>query len=119
MGLEKRYPATAGDIEHGVDDIRPADRTPFEDDPIHDAKWAEENRHVGNLNRNLKSRHIQFLALAGAIGTGLFVGSGQVLSLAGPLSAFISYAVTGFNLFCIINCLGMVRPGYEEQDIRG
>lgn len=106
MRSEKQDPAYAGDIEHGTDAIRPADRAPFEDDAIHDAKWAEENRHVGTLNRNLKSRHIQFLALAGAIGTGLFVGSGQVLSLAGPLSAFISYIVTGFNLYCIINCLG-------------
>lgn len=110
MVSEKPYPGTAGDVEHGgVDDIRPASRTPYEDDPVHDAKWAEENRHVGTLNRNLKSRHVQFLALAGAIGTGLFVGSGQVLSLAGPLSAFISYIVTGFNLFCVINSLGMVR----------
>lgn len=67
---------------------------------------SEEQRHIGTLDRKLKSRHVQFLALSGAIGTGLFVGSGQVLSLAGPLSAFISYAVTGFNLFCVINCLG-------------
>lgn len=61
---------------------------------------------VGTLDRKLKSRHIQFLALSGAIGTGLFVGSGQVLSLAGPLSAFLAYAFTGFNLFCVINSLG-------------
>lgn len=67
---------------------------------------AQEQRHLGTLDRKLKSRHVQFLALSGAIGTGLFVGSGQVLSLAGPLSAFLSYAVTGFNLFCVINCLG-------------
>lgn len=67
---------------------------------------AQEQRHIGTLDRKLKSRHVQFLALSGAIGTGLFVGSGQVLSLAGPLSAFISYAITGFNLYCVINCLG-------------
>ena len=71
-----------------------------------DQKVFEESKHLGTLDRKLKSRHVQFLALSGAIGTGLFVGSGQVLSLAGPLSAFISYAVTGFNLFCVINSLG-------------
>ena len=65
-----------------------------------------ETQHLGTLERKLKSRHVQFLALSGAIGTGLFVGSGQVLSLAGPLSAFISYAITGFNLYCVINSLG-------------
>lgn len=69
-------------------------------------KQQQELQQIGTLERRLKSRHVQFLALSGAIGTGLFVGSGQVLSLAGPLSAFISYAVTGFNLFCVINSLG-------------
>ncbi|PNY23756.1 proline-specific permease put4 [Tolypocladium capitatum] len=63
-------------------------------------------RHAGALERGLKSRHVQFLALSGAIGTGLFVGSGQALSLAGPLSASVSYALTGFNLFCVVSGLG-------------
>ncbi|KAG6005296.1 hypothetical protein E4U21_000271 [Claviceps maximensis] len=66
----------------------------------------EQQKNIGTLNRRLKSRHVQFLALSGAIGTGLFVGSGQALSLAGPLSAFLCYALTGFNLFCVINSLG-------------
>ncbi|KXT16983.1 hypothetical protein AC579_7418 [Pseudocercospora musae] len=69
-------------------------------------KHADERKNVGTLERKLKSRHIQFLALSGAIGTGLFVGSGQVLSLAGPLSTFLAYSITGFNLFCVINSLG-------------
>ncbi|KAJ6438132.1 proline-specific permease [Purpureocillium lavendulum] len=72
-----------------------------------DEKLAHaEQRNLGTLERRLKSRHVQFLALSGAIGTGLFVGSGQVLSLAGPLSAFICYAATGFNLYCVIVSLG-------------
>ena len=53
-----------------------------------------------------RARHVQFIALSGAIGTGLFVGSGQVLCLAGPLSAFLAYLITGFNLYCVINSLG-------------
>lgn len=65
-----------------------------------------EQRNVGTLNRRLKARHVQFLALSGAIGTGLFVGSGQALSLAGPLSAFLAYLITGFNLYAVINSLG-------------
>lgn len=69
-------------------------------------KTAEENKNIGTLERRLKSRHIQFLALSGAIGTGLFVGSGQVLSLAGPLSTCLAYLLTGFNLYCVINSLG-------------
>ncbi|EXJ61658.1 hypothetical protein A1O7_02087 [Cladophialophora yegresii CBS 114405] len=67
---------------------------------------VREDRNVGTLERRLKSRHVQFLALSGAIGTGLFVGSGQALSLAGPLSTFLAYLITGFNLYAVINSLG-------------
>lgn len=74
--------------------------------PLDDLKREYENRHVGTLERKLKSLHVQFLALSGAIGTGLFVGSGQMLSLAGPLSTVLAYLITGFNLFCVINSLG-------------
>jgi len=69
-------------------------------------KGEAETRNVGNLQRRLKSRHVQFLALSGAIGTGLFVGAGQVLSLAGPLSATLAYLITGFNLYAVINSMG-------------
>lgn len=40
--------------------------------------------HNTNTQRGLSSRHIQFLALGGCIGTGLFVGSGAALSTVGP-----------------------------------
>lgn len=97
MGAEKDAEAQQQDTIHPVNTHGTDDAAKFD---------AHEQQHIGTLERKLKSRHVQFLALSGAIGTGLFVGSGQVLSLAGPLSAFISYAVTGFNLFCVINCLG-------------
>ncbi|GAP87560.1 putative amino acid permease [Rosellinia necatrix] len=71
-----------------------------------DLKAEHENRNVGSLERKLKSRHVQFMALSGAIGTGLFVGSGQVLSLAGPLSAFLAYLITAFNVYCVVHSLG-------------
>ena len=94
------------EIEPTKADATTMGRTPTDD--IEDLKHVniDENKNVGTLERRLKSRHIQFLALSGAIGTGLFVGSGQVLSLAGPLSAFLAYAITGFNLYCVINSLG-------------
>jgi amino acid transporter len=70
------------------------------------AKAEHENRNVGTLERKLKSRHVQFMALSGAIGTGLFIGSGQVLSLAGPLSAFLAYLITALNVYCVVHSLG-------------
>ncbi|KAI8624737.1 amino acid permease [Xylariaceae sp. FL1651] len=71
-----------------------------------DLKAEHDSRHIGTLERKLKSRHVQFMALSGAIGTGLFVGSGQVLSLAGPLSAFLAYLITAFNVYCVVHSLG-------------
>lgn len=40
--------------------------------------------HNSSTQRGLSSRHVQFLALGGCIGTGLFVGSGAALSTVGP-----------------------------------
>jgi amino acid transporter len=65
-----------------------------------------DRRTVGTLQRRLKSRHVQFLALSGAIGTGLFVSTGQILSLSGPLSMTLAFAITGFDLFAVINSMG-------------
>ncbi|KAI0530075.1 AAT family amino acid transporter [Xylaria digitata] len=76
------------------------------DDLAGDPKIEHESRNVGTLERKLKSRHVQFMALSGAIGTGLFVGSGQVMSLAGPLSAFLAYLITAFNVYCVVHSLG-------------
>ena len=44
---------------------------------------------VSQTHRGLKSRHIQLIALGGSIGTGLFVGTGTTLSLAGPAPLFM------------------------------
>ncbi|SCU81051.1 LADA_0B10946g1_1 [Lachancea dasiensis] len=55
--------------------------------------------------RNLKSRHIQLIALGGAIGTGLFIGSGGALSTCGPAPVLIAYMVMSFFVWCLMNCL--------------
>ena len=39
------------------------------------------------LRKSLKNRHIQLIALGGAIGTGLFYGSSESIQLAGPAIA--------------------------------
>jgi yeast amino acid transporter len=63
--------------------------------------------HLSNyeLERGLKSRHIQFLALGGAIGTGLFVGSGAILSLVGPAPLFMAYLSMMLVVWIVMNDL--------------
>ncbi|MCB2341104.1 amino acid permease [Clostridium estertheticum] len=58
-----------------------------------------------NLSRGLKNRHVQLLAIGGAIGTGLFLGSGRSIHLAGP-SILFAYAITGTICFLIMRALG-------------
>ena len=41
------------------------------------------------LERGLSSRHIQLMAISGAVGTGLFMGSGKTISAAGPSVIFV------------------------------
>ncbi|KAH7029145.1 amino acid permease/ SLC12A domain-containing protein [Microdochium trichocladiopsis] len=57
------------------------------------------------LQRGLKSRHIQFLALGGAIGTGLFIGSGQILALVGPAPLFMAYLSMMMVVWVVMNDL--------------
>ncbi len=65
-----------------------------------------QNSHSGELKRGLKkNRHIQLIALGGAIGTGLFLGSAGVLKSAGP-SMILGYAICGFIAFMIMRQLG-------------
>ncbi|MFA5677224.1 MAG: amino acid permease [Pseudomonas sp.] len=64
-----------------------------------------EPAEQGQLKRGLSNRHIQLIALGGAIGTGLFLGSAGVMSSAGP-SMLLGYAIGGFIAFLIMRQLG-------------
>lgn len=57
------------------------------------------------LRRSLHNRHIQLIAIGGAIGTGLFMGSGKTISLAGPSIIFV-YMIIGFMLFFVMRAMG-------------
>ncbi|KAJ9149358.1 Proline-specific permease [Pleurostoma richardsiae] len=60
----------------------------------------------GYVTRGLKSRHVQFIALGGTIGTGLFLGIGSALTRAGPLSVLLGYTGTGIAVFAMMQSLG-------------
>ncbi len=51
------------------------------------------------------NRHLQLIAIGGAIGTGLFMGSGKTISLAGPSIVFV-YLIIGAMLFFVMRAMG-------------
>ena len=57
------------------------------------------------LERGLSNRHVQLIAIGGAIGTGLFLGAGKSIHLAGP-SILFAYIITGLICFLIMRALG-------------
>ncbi|KAF6826251.1 proline-specific permease [Colletotrichum plurivorum] len=59
----------------------------------------------GDTKRNVKSRHAQMIAIGGSIGTGLFVGSGQVLAAGGPAFLFLAYALTSLLVYGVVTAV--------------
>lgn len=68
-------------------------------------KTTIEKTDDQQLKRGLQNRHIQLIALGGAIGTGLFLGIGPAAVLAGP-SVILGYAFAGVIAFFIMRQLG-------------
>jgi len=64
-----------------------------------------KNHEGEKLQRGLDNRHIQLIALGGAIGVGLFYGSSATIQMAGP-SILISYLIGGLVIFTIMRALG-------------
>ncbi len=61
--------------------------------------------------RKLTGRHVQFIAIGGAVGAGLFLGSGAGIAVAGP-AVLLSYAVAGVFVFLIARALGEMALGH-------
>ncbi|KAH7409689.1 AAT family amino acid transporter [Cadophora sp. MPI-SDFR-AT-0126] len=78
---------------------------------------AEE---LGYVHRGFKSRHMQFIAIGGTIGTGLFLGIGAAFAKSGPLSVLLGFSITGMAVYAMMMCLGEMAtwlplPGATPQ----
>lgn len=84
----------------------------------------EQLQSQEKLRRSLKPRHLTMIALGGAIGTGLFVASGNTIATAGPGGALLAYVVIGFMVFLLMQSLGEmatylpVSGAFEEYSTR-
>lgn len=67
-----------------------------------------------NAQRGLKNRHVQLIAIAGTIGTGLFLGAGKSISLTGP-SILLVYLIIGALMFVLLRTIGEMLYVDPEQ----
>ena len=68
------------------------------------------------LQRGLSYRHIQLIAIGGAIGTGLFLGSAKTIALTGPSIVFV-YAIIGSVIYFVLRAMGEIllsNPKYKS-----
>ena len=67
---------------------------------------SNANSETKALKRAMSTRHLVMLSLGGAIGTGLFLGSGEVIAQTGPVAAIIAYILGGLIAYMVMLCLG-------------
>ena len=70
---------------------------------------------TSSLKRGLNTRHIRFLALGSAIGTGLFYGSASAIKLAGP-SVLLAYMIAGLAIYIVMRALGEMAVHHPVSD---
>lgn len=68
------------------------------------------------LKKHLRARHVSMIAIGGALGTGLLIGSGAALSTSGPAPLFIGYSFIGFVVYIVMCCLGEMAAYIPQPD---
>lgn len=75
-------------------------------DEQHPGQFDEDGEPIEVMKKQLQSYHIKYISLGSAIGTGLFIGSGQALAESGPLPLLAAFAFVGAALCPTIFALG-------------
>ncbi|KIW68285.1 hypothetical protein PV04_04242 [Phialophora macrospora] len=103
MAIHHRYSSSSPDADTMEKHAQEQTLSPVDSQrPVRGVEVQEGTR----LHRGLKARHITMIAIGGAIGTGLIIGTGKALAQAGPGSIFISYTVVGFLVYLVMCALG-------------
>ncbi len=90
----------ADDMEYGVQKEKSSFGTPQYLGVGEDV--ADQFAEVEGVKQGLHQRHIQMIALAGTIGTGLFLGSGRAIARAGPLGALLGFSIVGVTAASVV-----------------
>ncbi|KAF2860394.1 hypothetical protein K470DRAFT_282108 [Piedraia hortae CBS 480.64] len=67
-----------------------------------------------SLHRGLAARQVSMIAIGGAIGTGLIIGTGSSLAKSGPGAMLVSYSIVGLIVYVVISALGELATWLPE-----
>ncbi|CAN6664415.1 basic amino-acid permease [Trichomonascus vanleenenianus] len=101
-GQSQQVPSPSKDIEKQP--ITGIYEQPPIDDEMYDPK--DETPETRQVARQLKARHMAMISLGGTIGSGLFIGTADSLSQAGPVGALIGFLFMGSLAYSITQSLG-------------
>ncbi|MED4203240.1 amino acid permease [Neobacillus mesonae] len=76
------------------------------------------NANNARLQKRLLPRHISLMAMGGAIGTGIFKGSAETVSIAGP-GVIFSYVLAGLFLLVVMGAIAEMASAYPNTNIKG
>lgn len=77
---------------------------------------ANANLSGHELKKGLEARHVSMIALGGALGTGLLIGTGSALKASGPGAVLVSYGIIGLVVFAVMSALGEVATFIPLSD---
>ncbi|RSH80779.1 hypothetical protein EHS25_007115 [Saitozyma podzolica] len=83
-----------------------ADVDVAEDAAHKDVQVDVHTKLYDGVQRRMEQRHMQMIALAGTLGTGLFLGSGKTIAHGGPVGSLLSYILTGSVAYCMLVSVG-------------
>ena len=101
--LEKNSDLSINNIEQGKSPTYSENGSQAETGGEKHLAYLDEDK---KLHKDLKARHITMIAIGGALGTGLIIGTGSALAAAGPGSVFIAYLLVGLIVYDVMCALG-------------
>lgn len=121
MAIWKRNSAVAEEPASGSDTERYNEKNEKSEEygqygpssPVEIGELSDPAAPHESLHRGLQARQVSMIAIGGAIGTGLIIGTGTALANTGPASIVISYSLVGMLVYVV-----MVRTFEPERLVR-